>query len=126
MADTELKLSPNAGSGKLRLTWANGDVAFDNTRSETVVSLLVESEGPFTTGRRPGPGPMSVGVDTAEARSAIKARAEERLKVAIADGRLRSATVEVKRMATGANALVVQYETGDGHRDVLTIPMGAL
>lgn len=122
---SELKLTPNPATGKLRLTWESGDVAFDDARAETVVSLLVESEGPFTTNRRPGPGPLSVGLDTIDARSSIKARAEERLKVAIADGRLRGASVDVVRTERGALALAVSYETRDGRRDSLTIPMGA-
>lgn len=123
----EMRLEVNAQTGKLRPVWASGDVAFDDAMTETVMSLLVEDEGPFTTGRRRGPGPFSVAIDTADALSQIKARAAERLQLAVDDGRLREFTVEAERAQPGKRGrfvVFVEYTTRAGRQNSLAVPIG--
>jgi hypothetical protein len=123
-AGAELALDVNYQTGKFRLTWLNGDVAFDDNQRETVLSLLIEDESPFTTGRRRGPGPRSVTIDNADAASQIQARAEERLQLAVDDGRLRSFAVSVDRLAAGRYRITVSYVTNTGTRDAVQVPIG--
>lgn len=123
----EMRLEVNANTGKLRPVWTNGDLAFDDTMTETVMSLLFEDESTFIEGRRPGPGPMSVAADTADAPSAIKARSDERLQFAVDDGRLQSFAVAVSRPASGQRGkflLSVDYTTRQGKSNNLTFPIG--
>lgn len=123
----EMRLEVNDQTGKLRPVWVNGDVAFDDTMTETVMSLLTEDEGPFTSGRRRGPGPFSVSTDTADALSQIKARAEERLQPAIEDGRLRTLEIDAQRAQPGKRGkfvLFVDYTTRAGRRNNLAVPIG--
>lgn len=120
----ELALVVDPGSGKMTLSWTSGDVAFSDTMLETVMSLLVEDEGPFTTNRRRGPGPLSVATDTPDAPSRIKARAEERLQLALDDGRLRSINIEVTRLGPGRFNLGVGYETRSGYRGMANVQVG--
>ena len=109
---------------RMKLQWVNGDVAFSNDMTETVMSLLVEDEGPFTTDRRRGPGPLSVATDTADARSQIKARAEERLQLAIDDGRLQAIDVQVDRIGPGKFNLVAGYITRSGYKGLVKRAIG--
>ena len=123
----EMTLAPNANTGKLRPVWVNGDVSFDDSTTETVISLLVEDDGPFFKNRRVGPGPMSVAVDLSDSQSTIKARAEERLQLAIDDGRLQSAIVTVSRPITGQRGrfeIGVEYINRTGQRNALKVPIG--
>jgi hypothetical protein len=76
---------------------------------------------------RRGPGPLSVAVDTADAPSAIKSRAEERLQLALDDGRLRNFTVTVRRPEPGKRGkflLIVDYTTRTGRQNSLSVPIG--
>jgi len=128
MADaTEMRLAVNEQTGKLRPVWVNGDVAFDDSMTETVMSLLVEGDGPLFRNRRVGPGPLSVAIDTADATSSIKARAEERLQLAVNDGRLQSYAVTVTRPPNGARGrflVGVDYVTRTGQAQSLALPVG--
>ena len=123
----EMQLTVNAQTGKLRPVWVNGDVAFDDKMTETVMSLLIEGDGPFFKNRRVGPGPLSVAVDLADSQSSIKARAEERLQLAVNDGRLRSASVTVERPVDGRRGkflISVEYVTRIGQSNTLSVPIG--
>ena len=122
-----MRFEVNAQTGKLRPVWVSGDVGFDDTMTETVMSLLVEEDGPFTTGRKRGPGPMSVGADTADAPSVIRSRAEERLQLAVDDGRIRSFSVDVTRPANGQRGrflVSVEYITRTGKQATIALPLG--
>jgi hypothetical protein len=121
----ELDLVVDPGTKKYTLKWTNGDVAFSKDMKETVMSLLVENEGPFTANRRRGPGPLSVGIDNPDTESKIKARAEERLQLALDDGRLRSIDVQVKRLGPGKFAAGVGYVTRSGHQAMINVPVGS-
>lgn len=120
----ELALELNEKTGKMRLTWSDGDVAFDDGMKETVLSLLIEEEGPFTTGRRRGPGIRSVSVDNSDTPSLLKARAEERLQLAVDDGRLRSVMVTVIKQTRGFPKVRVDYVTRSGRRDFVVAQAG--
>ncbi len=120
----EMQLITDPGTKKLTLRWVNGDVAFSNDMIETVMSLLFESEGPFTADRRRGPGPLSVARDTADALSQIKARSEERLQLALDDGRLMSIDVQVQRVAAGKFSLGVGYVTRTGYKGLVEREIG--
>lgn len=120
----ELALTVDPGTQKMTFQWQNGDVMFSGEMKETVMSLLVEGEGPFTTNRRRGPGPLSIGIDTPDAPSQIKARAEERLQLALDDGRLRSIDIQVSRLGPGKFAIGVGYVTRSGYRGMITVPVG--
>lgn len=123
----EMRLEVNAQTGKLRPVWVNGDVAFDDTGTETAMSLLCEDDGPFTSNRRRGPGPLSVTTDNADAPSMIKARAEERLQLAVDDGRWRSFSVDVSRPVDGQRGrlmVTVDYITRTGKAGAVKVPIG--
>ena len=123
----ELQFTVNAQTGKLRIVWANGDPVYDDTMTETVMSLLVEGDGPFFKNRRVGPGPLSVPIDRADSVSSIKARGEERLQLAVNDGRLPSVAVTVSRVANGQRGrfeIAVGYVTRTGQRNTLSVPIG--
>lgn len=120
----ELAFVVNPATMRMQLQWVNGDVAFSDDATETVMSLLFEDEGPFTTNRRRGPGPLSVGLDTTDARSQIKARAEERLQLAVDDGRLRSIDVRVDRLGPGKFLLTAGYVTRTGYRGMVEKRIG--
>lgn len=128
MADsTEMSFTVNEQAGKLRMVWTAGDATFDDKMAETVMSLLVEDDGPVFRNRRRGPGPLSVAVDTADSVSSIKARAEERLQLAVDDGRLQSFSVGVSRPPSGARGrflLSVEYVTRTGQAQSLALPVG--
>lgn len=124
-AGDELALVVDSGTKRLKLQWTNGDPAFSGDMLETVMSLLVEGESPFTSNRRRGPGPLSVATDTADAPSQIKARAEERLQLALDDGRLKSINVEVERVGPGRFSLGVGYVTRSGFKGLATVAVGA-
>jgi len=119
----ELALVRNPNSGKMTLTWTGGDIAFDNSHTETIFSLLLEEDS-WASNRKRGPSLRSVTLDTPDAPSQLKARAEQRLQIAIDDRRLKSATVTVTRVRRGAFSIGVQYVTQANYRGMVSIPIG--
>jgi phage gp46-like protein len=107
------------GTGKVRPTVVRGQPGFDDGAVEIILSLLMEDEGWSTKGRRRGPGPRSVKFADREALSKIKGYSEERLQLAIDDGRLKSASVAVS-VVNGQPVIAVSYVTKSGRRDLVT------
>lgn len=121
-----LRLEVNPSNGKLRPVWSGGNWDFDDRMVEVIFSLLVEDEGWSTDGRRRGPSLRSVDFGSVDAPARLKVYAEQRLQLAIDDGRLRSVEVTVEAIGRTGAIVHVSYVTRAGRRDLVDVPLGAL
>lgn len=121
---TNIRYSRDPASGKLTPQWQGGNFAFADDMTEVVMSLLLEEEGWSTANRRRGPGLLSVRLDTADTPSQLRARAEQRLELAIQDGRLRSVEITVEQVRRGSYNVGVSFVSRSGRRDLVTVSLG--
>jgi hypothetical protein len=115
----------NPGNGRMRPTWAGGNFAFGDDMAEVIFSLLLEDESWNTGGRRQGPSLRSITIDSEDAPRRAAQYAEQRLQLAINDGRLRSVKATAERVRRGQISVGIEYVTRAGRSDLVTVSLGA-
>lgn len=103
---------------------ANGDLVFDDTENETVLSLLLERPGwaADSEGRRVSRLSL-VKIGGAATASQLENYAREALQVAVDSGRILGGDdlrVEVRQLAQGSYSIVVDYVTASGRSGRIT------
>ncbi len=105
---------------------STGNFAFDDTETETVLSLTLEDKGGYAfdpTGQR-GSAIRTVKLDLASSASQIEGYEGDALDPAISDGRITVPDDGIKsvRQAPGKYSLAIKWHNRNGHLTNLLVP----